>query len=154
MVLHSSLAMSYMSGEARAFLDTNILIYAFQDRDAAKRAAARQLIERGFRELCFSISTQVLLEFYVNVTRKSDPGMEPGEALTFLHSLEIWPVEPMTSEAVITAAALSQKAQISLWDAAILTAARRAGCTVVLSEDLNSGQVYDGVIVRNPFTAS
>ena len=102
---------------------------------------------------CYAISTQVLLEFYVTATRKLATPLRAEDALAFVTALEEWRVVGHTSELVLSALAAADRLGISPWDAAILEAAREAGCPRLLSEDLSHGQDYDGIVVENPFVA-
>lgn len=143
-----------MSGEIEAFLDTNVLVYAVSRDEGTKHDKARQLVQRGFEEGCFAISTQVLLELYVTVTRKLATPLSPDEALAFVTALAEWRVIGHGSDLILAALALADRLQISPWDAAILEAARRAGCDHVLTEDLSDGASYAGIRTENPFRAS
>ena len=140
-----------MSAEIEAFLDTNILVHAVAIQDARKHRTAARLVRRGFEEGCFAISTQVLLELYVTVTRKVTPPLENRDALRLIRALRTWRVVPADSLLVEDAVVLCQRFQLSLWDTAILEGARRAPCSVVFSEDLGHGQDYAGIRVENPF---
>ncbi|HEX2609989.1 MAG TPA: PIN domain-containing protein [Gemmatimonadales bacterium] len=141
-----------MSVELIAFVDSNVLVYAVSHDEPEKQLRARDIVRRGFAEGCFAISTQVLLEVYVNITRKARIGLPAQEAFEYVRAFAEWPVVEMTPDLVMAALGLAQRSQISPWDAAILEAARRAGCKTVLSEDLGKGQVYGGITVENPFT--
>jgi predicted nucleic acid-binding protein len=141
-----------MTADLAAFVDSNVLVYAVSDDEPDKQTIARQIVARGFTEGCFAISTQVMMEVYVNVTRKARIGLPPGDALEYVRALGEWPVIELTPEMVLSALGLAQRADISPWDAAILEAARQAGCKRVLSEDLGDGQVYGGITVQNPFS--
>ena len=132
------------------FIDTNILIYSVssQPEDAVKRSIAVALLE----ETDLVLSVQVLQEFYVQATRLSRTHRLSHEnALSLISSWLRFPVQETTI--AFLRAALSAKArfQISFWDAAIIEAARMAGCRQILSEDLNAGQDYGGLTVINPF---
>jgi len=140
-----------MSDEARIFLDTNILAYAAARDGKDKQRLATDLVETGFREGGLVVSTQVLLELYVTLTRDRFRALPEVDALTYVESLLAWTVVDTTGELVVRALKLAQRFQISTWDAAILQAALEAGCSKVLSEDLSSGQDYGGVMVENPF---
>ncbi len=140
-----------MSAETEAFLDTNVLVHAFAIQDPAKHAVAARLVRRGFEEGCFAISTQVLLELYVTLTRKTTPRLGDADALRLIRALRSWRVVATDAILVEDAVVLCQRFQLSLWDAAILEGARRAPCFLVLSEDLGHGQDYAGVRVENPF---
>jgi len=134
------------------FVDTNILLYAVS-RDVEERhkaELARSLL--GERDLALSV--QVLQEFYVQATRESRPDpLSHDQALKLVESLSRFPVADLTRSLALAAMATRDRFVISYWDAAIIEAARSLGCEAVLSEDLNDGQDYDGVLVRNPFRA-
>ena len=140
-----------MRGDLVAFLDSNVLVYAVSRNEPEKQEKARALIERGFAEGCFAISTQVLLEVYVNVTQKAKIQLPPGEAFEYVKAFTEWRVVEMSQSLVLAALGLAKQMQISTWDAAILEAAREAGCARVLTEDLTSGREYGGITVENPF---
>jgi predicted nucleic acid-binding protein len=132
-----------------SFLDTNILIYAASNAaaDQAKRQVARALLTRAG----IGFSAQVLQEFYAVAVTRQRLQMTHDEAVSVLQSLAAFPVWPISRDLVLEAVAAKQRFGISYWDAAIVTAARQMGCQTVFSEDLNPGQVYDGVTVVNPF---
>ena len=136
---------------AEVFLDTNVLIYAIEvDGPApAKSAAALALARRG--DVC--LSTQVLGEFYRAVTsqRRVVP-LTHDEATAWIQLWKRHEVHPITVPHVDLALELRARFQIQYFDALILSAARLAGCATVFSEDLNPGQDYGGVIVKDPFT--
>ncbi len=79
--------------------------------------------------------------------------VDHDDAVVLLQSLARIPVCPLTRELVMEAVDLRYRCQISYWDAAIIAAAKQMGCQTLFSEDLNPGQVYDGVTVVNPFTS-
>ena len=133
------------------FVDTNVLIYAVSslNQDATKHQRALDLL----REEDYSISVQVLQEFYYQATRPSRPGaISHSEALQFIESMGDIPVQPVTFELFTQAVEISQRFQLSYWDGAILAAARAMGCDAVYSEDMSDQQNYDGLLVINPFT--
>ena len=141
-----------MRGDLVAFLDSNVLVYAVSRNEPEKQEKAKALIERGFAEGCFAISTQVLLEVYVNVTQKAKIRLAPQEAFEYVRAFTEWHVVEMSQSLVLAALGLARQMQISTWDAAILEAAREAGCSRVLTEDLESGRDYGGVTIVNPFS--
>lgn len=135
-----------------AFLDTNVLVYAAagaaaDDEENAKRQRALQLIE----EEDFGLSAQVLQEFFVNVTRKIEVPLSPSEALEWMEELEAFPCLPVDRSLVQIAVEVSARYQISYWDGAIVAAAQSLGASTLYTEDLNDGQQYGSVRVRNPF---
>jgi predicted nucleic acid-binding protein len=134
---------------ASKFLDTNILLYAY-DLDAPdKRAVALQLVEQGWAALGdTAISVQVLQEMHVNLGKL---GVSSGEATQIVHDFAAWPIVDNTFE--LLKAGLEEQArwQVSLWDALILAATRASGATELYSEDFNQDQSYGGIRVINPF---
>lgn len=141
-----------MRGDLAAFVDSNVLVYAVSRNEPEKQEKARAIVEQGFAEGCFAISTQVLLEVYVNVTQKAKIQLPAQEAFEYVKAFTEWHVVEMSQSLVLSALGLARQMQISTWDAAILEAAREAGCTRVFSEDLSAGRDYGGVTVENPFT--
>lgn len=131
------------------FIDTNVLVYAVDGSEPKKQEVAQRLL--GDPDLEFIISAQVLGEFYVAVTRKLRPPLTPADAANTIEQLRRVPVVPIDDRLVAAAIATCAAAGLSLWDAQIIQAAARAGCTEVLTEDLNDGQTIAGVSVRNPF---
>lgn len=103
------------------------------------------LLERD--RIC--LSTQVLQELFVTLTRKA--GIPVDQALGVLDDLANWLVFTLDYRAIRDAAVLARDARISFWDALLIAAARRLGATVLLTEDLNDGQTIAGVEIRNPF---
>jgi predicted nucleic acid-binding protein len=132
------------------FADTNILLYAISrdPEEQGKAERAREIL--AARDLALSV--QVLQEFYVQATRESRPDpLSHEQARQLVESFLRFPVADMTAQITLAAIASHNRHRISYWDAAILETARSLGCDTVLSEDLNDGQDYAGVIVRNPF---
>ena len=132
------------------FVDTNVVLYAVSSADGEqeKNAIARALLRQD--DICLSV--QVLQEFYAQATRPSRPDrLTHSEAQRLAHVLATHPVQEVTWHLVAQAMENRERFGISYWDAAIIEAARELGCTEVLSEDLNDGQDYGGVVVRNPF---
>ena len=134
---------------AARFLDTNILLYAYDLDAPAKRAVALRLVEQGWTSPGqTAISVQVLQEMHVNLAKQ---GVPTAKATRIVRDYVAWPVVDNTLD--LLQAALDEQARwkISLWDALILAAARASGASELITEDLNHGQDYDGVRVTNPF---
>jgi predicted nucleic acid-binding protein len=132
------------------FADTNILLYAISRDPTERDKAARAKDILTARDIALSV--QVLQEFYVQATRasRSDP-LSHEQATGLVETFLRFPVQDITTDLMLAAAATCQRFGVSYWDAAILEAARSLGCDVVLSEDLSDGQDYAGVRVHNPF---
>lgn len=134
---------------ARTFLDTNILVYCLDSHDPQKQATCRDLLRSLQAGNQAVISTQVLQEFYVAATRKLD--VEPlaaKQVLQGFRNLETVVVNPALVEEAIDCSILHQ---LSFWDGLVIASAASAGCEVLMTEDLNSGQVIRGVRIQNPF---
>ena len=135
----------------RAFLDTNILVHLFDGGEPAKRAVAAG-VYRGFDQDDVVLSTQVLEEFYNTVTRKLRPPLPAEEAVAQVVRFSGHEVVLLDVPILLRAAARSESARISFWDGLIVEAALSAGCTRLLTEDLQHGRVFDGLVVENPFS--
>jgi len=138
----------------RIFLDTNILVYAYDFEDAAKQKRAALIVEQGVQNDTIAISTQVLGEFFVTVTRKIKKPLTAQEAATVLRMLLPVPLVEVNRPLVDAAIAFHIRYNISYWDGLIIAAADRAGCPKILSEDLSDGQQYGNAIIENPFRGS
>lgn len=134
---------------ARAFVDTNVLVYAVDDADPVKRDRAREVLGDSAAQLV--LSAQVLSEFYVVVTRKLEAPLSEQDAAEAVRDLARLPVVVADAELVMAAVALSRQAQLSFWDAQIVAAASVAGCDRVLTEDLSDGAELSSVRIENPF---
>ncbi len=134
----------------RAFVDTNILVYAHDTGAGLKHERASALLETLWRERKGVLSTQVLQEFYVNVRRKAKNPVSAREARQLMEDYLCWDVIVNDGGAILEALTLEDRYQLSFWDALIVHAAQRSGVDTLYSEDLNPGQSYGSVIVVNP----
>ena len=132
-----------------SFVDTNVVVYAFDDDEPARQRRAQDVLSEP--EAMLVVSTQVLAEFFVTVTRKLERPLDASTARQAVSELAELPVVATDARLVIDAVDLAQEHQLSLWDALIVQAAVTAGCTTLLSEDLADGSVLAGVRVDNPF---
>lgn len=137
----------------RVFVDTNVLVYVFDDGEPEKQATARARLEDEQATHELVVSTQVLQELYVALTR----GREPIATVAIAESAVRAAADGYTTvqvdvALVLSAIETSRTASISFWDALVVRAAARAGCPRLLSEDMSDGQTIDGVTVVNPFT--
>lgn len=135
----------------RTFVDTNVFAYLFDDSEPKKQATAGKRLEQEQRARELVVSTQVLQELYVALTRGKSPIATPEVAERAVREVSTYTVAQVDSTAVFAAIAASRQSRISFWDALIVRAASDSGCSVLLSEDLNDGQVIEGVRVENPF---
>jgi predicted nucleic acid-binding protein len=134
---------------ALVFVDTNVLLYALDRADLKKQQAAREWREELWKSRRGRISFQVLQEFYAKVTQKWPAGRE--EARAEVRDLLSW--QPVAVDAAILERGwkIQDRYHLSFWDALIVGAAKSADCRYLLTEDLQSKQDLDGVVVVNPF---
>jgi predicted nucleic acid-binding protein len=140
-----------MSDNALVFVDTNVLVYAYDLSAGEKHEQARRLVEELWRTRRGCISVQVLQEFFVNITRKIPTTLPTQTARELIQDLSHWKTHAPDEQSVLAAIDLHERASLSFWDAMILHSASSSGCETIYTEDLNAGQSYDGVMVENPF---
>lgn len=144
-----------MTGErALSFVDTNVLVYAFDKSGSPKKRVAERLMNELMEEDRLRVSTQVLQELFVTLTRKVRQPCSIEEALAVLDDLTAWPLMVIDYAAIRAAAGLAEEAKLSFWDALVVVAAARTGAAVLYTEDLNHGQEILGVRIRNPFLSA
>jgi predicted nucleic acid-binding protein len=138
-----------MSG--KSFVDTNVLVYCFDVSEPAKRKRALAILD-GDRDVGdLVLSTQVLQEFYVTVTRKLKRPLPAPDAAAAVRELANLSVVQIDLAMVLAAVADCQTHQLSLWDTLILRSALTASCERVLTEDLQHGFLFGSLRVENPF---
>jgi predicted nucleic acid-binding protein len=135
------------------FVDTNVFVYAYDQSAGIKQEKAGALLQRLWRSGKGCLSLQVLQEFYVIVTRKIQSPLPVNEATQIIKDLRGWQIHRPTVEDVLGAITIQTRFGISFWDALILRSASQLECATIWSEDLNPGQVYESVQVRNPFAS-
>ncbi len=139
-----------MSGNLE-FVDTNILLYAFDSTELEKHTRAEQLLERLWKQQTGCLSVQVMQEFFVNATRKLAKPLTRVEAQAVLADYNLWIVHAPGAAEVIAATKLMDTTNISFWDAMMVTSALELGCGVLWTEDLNAGQRLGTLEIRSPF---
>lgn len=142
--------MSFMSG-ASVGLDTNVLVYTVDSQDANLCRRAQAIVRLAAESDRCVIALQTVGEFYAAVTRR---GLQSRDAAAQQARdwVRLFPVvEPrmVDAEDALAAAAVGR---LSYWDGLLVATLRRAGCTVLLSEDMQDGANHNGVTIRNPFT--
>ena len=138
-----------MKAEPEFFVDTNFLLYAASSdsSESRERVAARRVLQGDD----WGTSVQVLQEFYVNATGKLRKKIQPRSADLFIRLLLTRPIVTTTPDLFTRAVDISRRYRISYWDAAIVAAAAQLGCGTLYTQDLNSGQTYEGVTAVDPF---
>ena len=131
------------------FVDTNVLIYAIDRADPRKQAAASAWRAELWRTHAGRISYQVLQEFYAKVRQKWPSASEAARAE--VRDLLSWRPISISGGLLEQGWRIQDRYGLSFWDAMIVAAAKATGCQYLLTEDLQSGQNLDGVVVLNPF---
>ena len=135
---------------ARYFVDTNLLIYAHSREAGEKNRKARALIERLWHDRSGILSTQVLQELYVNVSRQTERPPSLGEARRLVAAYMSWEVVVNDGDSILRALDLERRYRLSFWDALIVQAANATAAAALYSEDLSHGQTCGIVEVINP----
>src|ERR1035437_3494377 len=131
----------------RSFLDTNVLVYSDAPRYPAKQATAIDLVQDHLRMRTGVVSLQVLQEYFVSATGKLKLDAELAKGrVEFFARFHV--AEPTVGD-ILAAIDLHRLYRISLWDSLILRGAKQAGCSVLLTEDMQHGQEIDGVRIVN-----
>lgn len=134
------------------FIDTNVLVYTFDDTAPKKRDAARKIVAEGLRSGRGVISTQVMQEFLNVALRKFTPPMTTSDARRYLHKVLL----PMcqhypSAQFYDSATLLIDQHSLSFYDALIVAAALETECATLLSEDMQDGLLVRGLRITNPF---
>lgn len=132
----------------KAFLDSNVLVYALSPGDDPRQPAARELLGRQ-PPSAWTISTQVLAEtFNALVTRRHYPAKEALAAVQVLARMH---VHVPGADTVLRALDLAVQHKLSTWDAMIVQVALESGCDTLLTEDLQAGRRFGPLEIVNPF---
>ena len=142
--------MKFMTGD-KVFLDTNIIIYAYDLSAGEKHKKAKKIFAELWDSGLGVISTQVLQEFFVTITQKIPKTLDKRLAKDIVSDLLKWDVVVNDGESIIEAIEILIRYGYSFWDSLIIEAAMRGGAGVLLSEDLSHGQIIHGVTIKNPF---
>lgn len=133
---------------ATIFVDTNVFIYAVDVADPVKHAAAQTWRNWLWETKRGRISFQVLHEFYAKATPKGPPARD--DVRRELRDLLTWEPIPADASLLERAWSIQDRYGFSFWDSLIVAAAKAADCRM-LTEDLQTGQVIEGLLVVNPF---
>jgi len=135
----------------KAFLDTNVLVYAHEPATGTKHERARALIEQLWITGGGVLSTQVLQELCINLRRKMSKPWTAEETRNVILDYMNWQIVVNRPDSIIEALVIENRYRISFWDALIIHAAESSGASILYTEDLSDGQEYGSVRVVNPF---
>jgi predicted nucleic acid-binding protein len=135
----------------KIFVDTNILVYAYDLDAGAKYETANKIVAELWETQSSIISTQVLQEFYITLTKKIPQPLERNTVRGIIMSYLSWEVVVNEPKLILRASEIEETYKISFWDALIVTAAFSGNASTIFTEDLNHGQNIEGIQIHNPF---
>jgi predicted nucleic acid-binding protein len=133
------------------FIDTNVLVYAYDTDEKTKNPIAKKILIDCWETKSGLISTQVLQELYVALTGKLSKKLTLKEARELLKDFLSWPIEQITPNDIIGATEFQERYKYSFWDSLIIVVAQKSGANVLYSEDMQDGQKFGDLIIKNPF---
>lgn len=134
---------------ARAFFDSNILIYADDNGEVEKQRIARELVAKHFSTGSAVVSVQVLQEYFNVVTKKQK--MDASVARLKVELLSKFVAHITLPEDVLLATDIYRLHKMSFWDSMLVRSAKQAECKILFSEDMQNGRIIDGLQIINPF---
>ncbi len=139
---------------ALVFVDTNVLLYAQDESEPAKRQRARAWLEHLWRERLGRTSMQVLSECYVNLKRMAGSSLTTRQAWESASNYFAW--KPLQADEALMRRAreIEERYRINWWDCMVVAAAQAQDCDLLLTEDLQDGAIFGTVVARSPFTLS
>jgi len=135
----------------RVFVDTNVLVYTRDASEPSKQKEAMVWMPHLWRQKTGRLSFQILSEFYVTVTHKLEPGLDPARAREDVQALLAWRLIPLDSPLMDGAWRIQDRYRLSWWDALVVSAAQASACRYLLTEDLQENQSVGDIKVINPF---
>jgi predicted nucleic acid-binding protein len=135
-----------------SFIDTNILVYAYDSEAGRKHDLAMELMDSLWIAGNGILSTQVLCEFFVTVTGKIPNPISIDRARQIIEDYaSSWRVIIITQDIILTAIDIMKNYALSFWDALIWSAAKHSGAMRIYTEDFQHGLAIDGVECTDPF---
>ena len=140
-----------MAAGERIFVDTSVLVHAHDLDSGLKRAIAEQVLKQLWHDETGVLSAQVLQEFYAALTAGMASPVPRRAARDLIHAYGVWPVVTLDAADVLTASDFEERYRVSFRDALIVTAARKSGATLLLSDVLQPHRAITGLELQNPF---
>lgn len=135
----------------KIFIDTNILVYAYDLDAGIKHETASKTVSELWETKSAIISTQVLQEFYITLTKKIPKPLAGNTVRGIIMSYLSWEIIVNEPKLILQASEIEETYKISFWDALIVAAAFSGNAGTILTEDLNHGQYIEGILINNPF---
>jgi predicted nucleic acid-binding protein len=138
--------------DKRKFADTNVLVYAFDSSEPKKQKIAQNLLKNEGSQGRIVLSTQVLQEFFVVITRKLPKPLSLDEAYNVVSNFAQYPLVQVDKYLILRAIKRTQSDCVSFWDALIIESALETDCEILLSEDMQTGRKINEMTIENPFS--
>lgn len=142
---------NFMTGDDKVFVDTNIIVYAYDVSAGDKHLKAVALMDDLWNSGRGIISSQVLQEFFVTVTGKITKPIDFITAKEIIKDLLKWKTVVVDGETILEAIDIHGRHKYSFWDSVIIASAIEGGAGVLLSEDLSDSHKIKEVVIKNPF---
>ena len=137
--------------DVKVFVDTNIIVYAYDTSAGEKYKKSVEIMDELWSSGDGVISSQVLQEFFVNVTKKISRPMDISLAKEVVKDLLNWKTVIADGRIILEAIDIHSQHKYSFWDSLIIASAIEGGAKIILSEDLADKQIIKGVAIKNPF---
>lgn len=137
---------------AKIFIDTNILVYAFDSSEKEKQEIAQNLLANEGSTGEIALSTQVLQEFFVTVTRKLKEPLSIDNASKTIQLFSAYPIIQINPRLILRAIERHQYESFSFWDALIVEAALQSDSQILFSEDMQDARQIGKLKILNPFS--
>lgn len=137
--------------DGKVFIDTNVIVYAYDVSAGEKHSKAVEIIKELWNTGSGITSTQVLQEFFVNVTRKITKPLDTATAKEIVKDFLKWKTVIVDGEIIMDAIDIHSAYKYSFWDSVIIASAINGGAGTLFSEDLSDKQTIKGIVIRNPF---
>lgn len=137
--------------EGKIFLDTNILVYAYDVSAGAKHSIAVAIVKDLWNNGRGMASTQVLQEFFVTITKKIARPLDVITAREIVKDFLKWKTVVINGEIILDAIDIHREYKYSFWDSVIISSAIDGGAGALLSEDLSDKHKIKGIVIKNPF---
>ena len=139
-----------MNGD-KVFVDTNVLVYAYDLDAGRKHQLALEIMKDLWRSGCGLLSTQTIQEFFVTITKKISVPVDVSFARETIKRLSKWDTVIINVDTIIEATELQERYKYSFWDSLVVAAALAGGAKTILSEDLSDKQIIKEITIKNPF---
>ena len=137
--------------DGKVFIDINVIVYAYDISAGEKHSKAVEIIKGLWDTGSGITSTQVLQEFFVNVTRKITKPLDAVTAKEIVKDFLKWKTVIVDGEIIMDAIDIHSAYKYSFWDSVIIASAINGGAGTLFSEDLSDKQTIKGIVIRNPF---